>query len=107
MKKTFFVGIIGFFLVGGFVTGLYLINQPTNPETSASEIINPIPSPRDLSRNGESVPGLIVPTAATSSGSLAVCQNLTGLASQDQNYNASCDIDKNGIINVIDLSKMR
>lgn len=89
------------------MTGLYLINQPTNPATSAAEIIKPIPSPRDLSRNGESVPGLVVPTLATSSGTLAICQNLVGLTSKDQNYNLSCDTDKNGVINAIDLGGIK
>ncbi len=107
MKKTFLVGFLGLFLVGGFVTGLYLVNQRTNPPSSAKEIINPVAPPTG-SGNGQDTTGFVAPSAAASSaGTLAGCQKAFGMKSADAGYIKACDLDNNGIINVLDLSKLK
>ncbi len=107
MKKTFLVGFLGLFLVGGFVTGLYLVNQRTNPPSSASEIINPVAPPAG-SGNADDGTGFVAPTtAASSAGTLANCQKAFGMKTADADYIRTCDLDNNGIINVLDLSKMK
>jgi len=97
MRKTFVVGFIGLFLVGGFVSGLYLVNRPTNPSTSASEIVNPI-RPPDVATEAPKSP---------SEFSLANCEKSYGLTKGDPKFNEVCDVDGNGLINVIDLQKMK
>ncbi len=107
MKKTFAVGFIGLFLIGGFLTGLYLINQPTNPFSSASqgtEIVNPVKPPsEDVNSNVEKV----VPTVASKTATLEECQKAYGKKKEDADFKEECDVDKNGLINVLDLQKMK
>ena len=96
MGKTFLVGFVGLFLVGGFVTGLYLINQKTNPSSSASsgeEMINPIPPPQQPTSNPAPV--------------FAVCEKLFGFKKGDVKYDVKCDVDNDGAITILDLQKLK
>jgi hypothetical protein len=99
MKKTFVVGFMGLLLMGGFLTGLYLINQPTNPASSAAEVVAPVAPPE-----GDK---LVLPTKSTGEFTLAHCQPLYGKTKTDEGYDAVCDADNNGLINVLDLQKMK
>lgn len=97
MKKTFLIGFIGLFLVGGFVTGLYLINQQTNPASRAAEetteLVNPVKPP---------------PTVAQSEKpTYAECEKLFGTKKADVRYEVKCDLDNDGAITVLDLRKLK
>lgn len=96
MGKTFLIGFVGLFLVGGFVAGLYLINQRTNPASSASqgeELVNPIQPP---------------PTVAPSEDpTLAQCEKLFGYKKGEVSYEAKCDLDNDGAITIRDLQKLK
>lgn len=114
MKKTFLVGFLGLFLVGGFVTGLYLVNQQTNPSSSAQEIVNPVAPPPGVDSGGSKAGLAVEPTAASNAAStpsnvpsLATCQKAFGRKTGETGFIVACDLDKNGIINVLDLSKMK
>jgi hypothetical protein len=94
MKKTFLIGFLGLLLVGGFLVGLYLVNQQTNPGSSAAEIINPI-----------SVP--VEPTEAAFSATRVSCEKFFGKKEGDVEFKKACDVDLNGLINILDLSKLQ
>jgi hypothetical protein len=99
MRKTFVIGFMGVVLMGGFLTGLYLINQPTNPASSASEVVAPVVPP-----------GVNVASSSATSGggfTLQHCEPLYGKTSTDSGFDVVCDMDNNGVINVLDLQKMR
>lgn len=98
MRKTLVVGFIGIFMVGGFLAGLYLVNKPTNPASSAStEIVNPVQPPEEATSGANTSGGL----------TLAKCEKLYGRVTTDADFDAKCDLDNNGIINVLDLQKMK
>jgi hypothetical protein len=101
MRKTFVIGFMGMLLVGGFLTGLYLINRPTNPPTSAQENVIPVVPPNEVS---------VVPSdeiGATGSATLVRCEPQYGKSSYKPGFDPVCDLDSNGLINVLDLQKMK
>lgn len=95
MKKTFLIGFIGLFLVGGFVAGLYLINQQTNPASRASEeteLVNPVKAPS---------------SAPSEKPTFAQCEKLFGLKKGEARYEVKCDLDNDGAITIRDLQKLK
>ncbi len=93
MKKTFAIGFLGLFLVGGFMTGLYLVNQQTNPASKAAseEIVAPIAPP----------------AASENKATLVECQKVFGKTKTDADFKSECDLNSDGVINILDLSKLK
>lgn len=92
MKKTFIIGFLGLILVGGFLTGIYLINQQTNPSSSAQEIVRPLSEPTSSPTEEEAT--------------RVFCEKYFGKKTGDLDFKAICDVNKDGLINILDLSKL-
>lgn len=104
MKKTILISLLGLVLVSGMVTGLYLLNQQTNPSSSAfSENVTPIPTPLFLEvKEKKEIKPTKEPTP-TLNALYEKCKEGFGQRKGDAGFDEVCDKNKNERIDVFDL----
>lgn len=115
MRKTFIIGFIGLFLVGGMLTGLYLINQQTNPSSKAAEekvvpVVLPTKTQNETEKTSESTGNEQLPTGSEKSDggvTRAECEKIFGKREGMAEFKKECDVNKDGLINLLDVTELK